>query len=117
MPSYVTKSIDAATGTGPGSALVFDSVRAFHQGSAQVVTTGNPTSVAITVEATLDGVAWATLIAPTSASFFGFSVPPILGIRAKLVTLDGGSSPTVAVFIGLAPTDSPTTIVTAAGGG
>lgn len=99
---YVLKSLVAATATGAGVALTFDSPRRSHF-NYQVSWTGSPSSVVVTLEITVDGtnwVTWATFTSngttPPSGSIQGGDIGPIMGARLNLTTLSGGSSPTVS---------------------
>jgi hypothetical protein len=93
----IIRSLDAATSTGAGIVLMFDEPPALH--GAQSITTGSPMDAVIVIEGTIDGSTWYEIgtISPNAYSTVVNS--PLAGIRANLTTLDGGTSPTVTVWI------------------
>jgi len=66
-----------------------------------VVVTGSPSSLRVDIEGSLDGTTWFQLDTyTTAASTLRFIVDkPVRYIRANLVTLGGGSSPTATTRI------------------
>lgn len=107
MPTYLLKSLDAVASTGPGSELNFDSPRYFGVVSLQVFFTGSPSDVEVNLEGTLDGVTWNSMgnwHSPENPGLIAsIGVSPVLGLRANLVSLTGGTSPTVTALIATAP--------------
>lgn len=99
--------------------VTFDSTGAtdpeFVQGAKRYgvvyTTTGSPSGVALTLQGSLDGVTWFSLVSPTSESTIkwsdagfnptvnsdqsGWTKGPVSYVRLNLTTLSGGSSPTV----------------------
>ncbi len=101
--ALVGKSLDAATTTGPGLALEFDTPKSIF--SLKIMTTGSPT-FNINLEGSLDGVNWDTLLAHQTTGLFPTWSPvglsggtPLMAIRANLTSLSGGTSPTVTAII------------------
>lgn len=99
-------SLNAATAAGPGTEVVF---APYGDGELpygftwQVVITGSPTTATVVLEASLDGVNWATVDTNTGAakpievrSLASFKA---LMLRANLTALTGGTSPTVSAYI------------------
>ena len=97
MP-LVMKSLDAATAAGAGAELMFDVPRAPNVMQFQV--TGSPTGFSCFLEGTLDGTNWLSLSGSGDPTQFIVSTIPVIGIRANVHQLDGGSSPTVTATIG-----------------
>ncbi len=96
------QSLNAATTTGPGTAIHFDVPNFWH--SMWIQTTGSPDTAAVVVEGTLNGTDWFFLFqvtAPATIAGTG-SVFPVIAIRANLITLAGGTSPTVTVWLAAA---------------
>jgi len=119
MPKYLFKGLDAASSTGPGPTLWFQSPTSFNDIAAQITLGGGatPSSVAIQLEITLNGVdfrPWPFLRGTASAGpqlgnsiFSGGSqvglgplnggyvdlgpVSPMMGFRLNLVGLDTGT--------------------------
>lgn len=110
------RSLDLATATGPGS--VWDLEGVGNRFTAQVLVTGSPT-FALKVEGSLDGTNW-DQIEPATITGAGFvtwgdnpytpvgnSGSPtwahnVRYVRANLVSLTGGTSPTITVWIAAA---------------
>lgn len=94
--------LDAVTGTGAGARSIrFTVPRKEH--TVQVVVTGAPVAVTIDLEGSLNGTEWFQLanyvftagdIAAEQAMFH-VTNKPVMDVRANLVTLTGGASPTV----------------------
>lgn len=67
----------------------------------QIITTGSPDIVNCRLEGSFDGINWVTLGSTTDPSSYTFSVQfPALCVRANLISLSGGSSPTVTAIVG-----------------
>lgn len=107
MSYYLEKLLDGATSTGPGTAFMFDSLRQFVGAGFQVSFTGSPSDVEVQLQGTIDGVYW-TLIgnwhSPESPGLIAnVTTIPILGVRANLIALTGGSSPAVDAWFVFTP--------------
>ena len=108
--SRVFKALDAVTATGAGSVFAFDAPKVMHL-SVQIECTGAPTTVKVQVEQSLDGVNFHEMVgfelaAPATPPSAGFLSnishgAIVVAIRANLVTLTGGASPTVTVTFGM----------------
>jgi hypothetical protein len=103
---YLFTALSAAASAGPGTALVFGSPREV-SATLQFEWTGSPTDWVVRTEFTIDGVNWATAgdievnnTDKTAPQGFveGVSVPAATQIRWNLVSLTGGTSPTVSVL-------------------
>lgn len=96
-------SLSAVTTTGAGNAVNFSQPR--RNISMQVVYTSNPSPVKVTLEGTIDGVDWFTLATfDTGAASVNKDIVQsnnfsVLSARANLVTLTGGTNPTVTASI------------------
>jgi hypothetical protein len=111
---YKGISLNAATGVGAGSRLDILVPRAVH--TMQVTYTGGPTTVVVDLEGSLNGVdfkqmtRWDTGVPAlvsgdmvTASVFAGTGIrayPAVAFVRANLITLTGGASPTVTAIIG-----------------
>lgn len=95
-----TTSLNAATATGPGTVVDLGVVRSSH--TMQTTVTGAPASVSVNLEGSLAAAGpWAVLANSTSTTG---DVQTATGkavryVRANLVTLTGGTSPTVTALI------------------
>lgn len=95
-----TTSLSAATATGPGATVDLGVVRSSH--TMQTSTTGAPTGVTVNLEGSLSASGpWATLVASTSTTgdVQTVSGKAVRYVRANLVTLTGGTAPTVTALI------------------
>lgn len=109
MPLIGT-SLNAAASTGPGAAISFDEPKS--KFAMQVTYTGSPSNVEVDFEGTLDGVSWTRLFVMQNQNGpIGGNNPigtgnvlPVLAIsvRANLVSLTGGTSPTVTATVAAA---------------
>lgn len=95
-------SLDAATATGAGTA--FDLGVGHAKFGLQVKHTGSPTSVVVSLEASVNGTDWFSLGTWDSASQGNGDIVfvvdrPVIHIRANLTTLTGGTSPTVSAWM------------------
>jgi len=98
------KLLDAVTGTGASTAITMRKINEDH--SIQINITGTPTAVTVTLEGSLDGVLFSTIL--TTAMSAGeltattalahIADKPLRFVRANLTVLTGGSSPTVTVL-------------------
>ncbi len=98
---YLFELLAGATATGPSSAQMFDSPRQLGNASMQVTYTGLPSNVDVHLEGTLDGVNWTEILGfpfQPSGTIQAAGVDTIMGIRANLITLTGGTAPTVSVW-------------------
>lgn len=98
-------SLAAVTVTGPGAEFGFS--QPVRNISMQVVFTSNPSPVKVTLEGTIDGADWFTLATfDTGAGtpnankdiVYGDNIS-VIGARANLVTLTGGTTPNVTATI------------------
>jgi hypothetical protein len=100
--SYLLKSLDAVVATGPGAQITFDSVRVVRV-AMQVSFTGSPAVSKVQVEVTLDGSNWSGVVDTPDSPANGFynqgSEFACTAVRANLVSLSGGTSPTVTCVI------------------
>lgn len=110
MPLFL-KSLVAATATGAGQALVFDSPKRAHFGF-QISWTGSPSSIEVQLEVTIDGTNWVSIgtftsngSTPASGAIQTSETGPVMGTRLNLTGLSGGSSPTVSGSIALTDTE------------
>ena len=97
-------SLDAAAATGAGASRDLEALSGHH--TMVVSSTGSPSSVSVILEGSHDGSVWVQLGTAVGA---GPSVRTVPGdgvlehlvrfVRANLVTLSGGSSPTVTATI------------------
>ncbi len=105
------KLLDAATATGAGTPIRQDSApgKAIKDYTVEVTVTGSPSAVTVDLEGSLMGVGYAQLAqhvfdaAEITAQFAIFHVASksIVFIRGNLITLTGGSTPTVTMrFVG-----------------
>lgn len=101
----IFKALDAVSATGPGPTFMLDTPKELRI-TLQTTTTGDPSEVVVDFEATLDGVNFfqnaieVHFFAPTTGSMNqGPGTGLILGFRANLKTLSGGTVPTVTVLI------------------
>lgn len=92
-------SLNAATGTGAGTALDFGVP--VSAATIQTIVTGAPATVSCTLQGSLDGINWVVLA--TSSSTTGDMQhavdKPVRWLRANLATLTGGTAPTVTAWI------------------
>lgn len=104
--------LSAATTTGAGSSwsiniIAYDSSggsnenQFFSEFSAQVVTSGSPVTSLVHIEASLDGgTTWVQVGSSLEGSgLFRIESPAVQLVRANLVALDGGTSPSVSVYL------------------
>lgn len=97
-------SLAAVTGVGAGDEfglLPFFGGTIPSTYSWDVIITGGPASISVTLEGSLDGVNWFVLDTSTSTSNALRHVvdKPVRYLRANLGTLTGGAAPTVSVGI------------------
>lgn len=96
-------SLNAVTATGAG--LVMALARPRYNLSMQVSFTSNPSSVKVVLEGSIDGVNWFILATfdtgatSLSGDIVTASTVVVLLVRARLVTLTGGTNPTVTATI------------------
>ena len=98
FPLGTTAQILSAAATGAGQAYAVPA-KAY---TWQTIVTGTPTTIAINLEGSMDGVNFAQI--DTSALAGGelrsVANKPVAFIRANLATLTGGTAPTVTVILG-----------------
>lgn len=99
---YVFKALDAVSATGPGPTLFFNAPASITP-SWQIVTTGSPSSVAFSLEITLNGTDFTPFSSGSGEGVSGSTgtLPMAIGCRANLTTLAGGTSPTATVLLGI----------------
>lgn len=101
MSNYrsVITALSAVTSTGAGSSNSLGSGLEKH--TWEIVVTGAPATVSITLQGSIDGTNWYTLDTSTTTTSEMRHVvnKPVRFIRANLGTLTGGTSPTVTVRI------------------
>jgi hypothetical protein len=98
----VATSLNAVTAAGSGAASTYSTTR--QNFGLQVNTTGSPTVATINLEGTLDGSHWFKLAQwnlsnQATGDIVFATMTPVLGIRANLITLTGGTSPTVTAYL------------------
>jgi hypothetical protein len=98
--TLVAKSLDAVSVAGPGTAIMFD--KPLSRVSIQSIVVGAPT-ISLQLEGTIDGSNWVNLGANDPGSITGSyrfaGMPPVMGIRANLTSISGGTSPTVTAWV------------------
>ena len=109
MPLIGT-SLDAVSAAGPGRAFMFDDPKAVF--GIQVNYGGGLSGLTATVnlEGTLDGQHWFQMAGasysgsgPTPATVYNdVDHSPVIGVRANLTVLTGGSNPTVTAIVAAA---------------
>lgn len=93
--------LNAATSTGAGNPFIFQCARSNH--TIQVTATGVPTEVKVTLEGSLDLVnydtigTWDMTAGQALGDIVSVGNASIIGVRAHLITLSGGTSPAVTV--------------------
>jgi hypothetical protein len=96
-------SLNAATALGPGSAVVFDTPKTGV--SFQIVPAGNSTFV-VGLEGSLDGINFTnigeTSPAGSASQIITYNSGAIIAARANLISISGGTNPTVTVIIAAA---------------
>jgi hypothetical protein len=99
--TLIVKSLDAVAALGPGGALMFDIPRS---PIGMGVTFAGATSVFVNLEGTFDGVNWINLgtVFSTTGLVTSSNVP-VIGIRANLTEIDGGTSPSVTAWVSAKP--------------
>ncbi len=114
MPKYTFKALDAASAVGPGPVLKFPSIRSIGKMAGQLFFTGGPFSWIVHIEASLNG----TDFSPTGVSIQDDGTPNfpdghyfwpinddqfslVKAIRMNLVSLSGGSSPTITFLLAI----------------
>ncbi len=92
-------SLDGATSAGPGETV--DLGRNYAKHTAIVTATSSPTNVEVGLEFSHDGTNWARFNSANGSSFpFAVHTERVARyVRANLLTLSGGSSPTVTATI------------------
>lgn len=97
------KSLNAATTPGAGASKELDGV--CYSFTLFLVVTGSPTEVKVRLEFSQDGTNWvdpgqyATWEYPMYTSIWGLSFGYVKHVRAYLMSITGGSSPTVTAFV------------------
>lgn len=95
------KALDAATAVGPGEPIDLEGV--FGTYSLVVSTIGSPTSARVDLQGSFDGIDWfATGVSVTTTTTGHGSVADShlwRFLRANLITLTGGSAPTVTALV------------------
>lgn len=98
MALYPHKSLDAVVVTGPGETRDLEHTYRAH--GLVAVTTGAPTAFQVDFEVSFDGTNWFSLGSFTQASTHPVWFPdaPTRYTRANLVSLSGGTDPTVSAW-------------------
>ena len=98
------KSLAAATAVGAGASMQY--VEALVHHDIQVIITGAPTAVRVDVESSNDGGTtwgaidtWSLAGGDVSGGHSFTSGQPVMMMRANLVTLTAGTTPTVTAYI------------------
>jgi len=109
----VNTILNAATATGAGAAFAVPVSPSAQRGGFiqtmawQIVTTGAPSGISVTLQGSLDGVNWfnigsaVTTATLTLINLANANAGPYAFVRANLGTLTGGTSPTVTVLLAL----------------
>ena len=101
----IRKTFDSQSGTGTTDAIETligptSHLTAARNHSVQATTTGGPSAATLQLEGSLDGVTW-TALSPamdvSSTTMFHVLDAPVSCVRANLVSLTGGTAPTVTV--------------------
>lgn len=90
--------LNAATAVGAGNPIFFDEPKTTF--GVQVTTTGSPASFSARIEGTIDGVNFVWIGTTYTATGLQASTStglPVIGIRANLTALSGGTSPMVTL--------------------
>lgn len=90
-------SLNAATTTGAGTALLFDTPKT--KVSMQVHSTGSPTSFNVNLEVSLDAVNFVSLASRGQDGIQTDENNVFVAARANLTSMSGGTSPTISAFI------------------
>lgn len=94
-------SLSAVTATGAGTTILLTTPALNH--TMQVVTTGNPTRVIVSLEGSHDGTNWFPMAVLNTQDhpvpFATSNVLAVQNVRANLLDLSGGTSPTVTATI------------------
>lgn len=105
--SLIGTSLNAATTTGAGSEIQFDKPKS--DISMQLTITGSPSTVQVDLQGSLDGSTYISINSeyvsspPSPYSIFVFSTgKPVASVRANVISLSGGTSPTVTAVLGAA---------------
>src|SRR5882724_1191554 len=94
-------SLNAVTATGPGVAIYVDAPKRYT--SLQVSATGSPDAFSVNLEYTLDGIQWNAFSGSgTPGTIVERNLPAFLGLRANLISLSGGTNPTITTWIAAA---------------
>ncbi len=97
------KSLDAASSPSSGTEFFFDVPKSVIGAIASY--TGTPDAASVHIEGTLDGTTWVFLVVANTVATPSATVNigcPVMGIRARLISFDGGTSPTVTVWVSAA---------------
>lgn len=100
--SLIGKSLDAVTTPTVGSSILFDVPK--QRSSIYYNVTGSPDSFTLVLEATPDGSTWFQVgtSGPTGMHVVNVVDTVVLGLRANLTAISGGTSPTVTAWIAAA---------------
>jgi len=102
--ALIGKSLDSVTSAQAGAALEFDAPKSAF--SMQILFTGAPSSWEAHIEGSIDGVNWRMVASLATGSSSG-TVVSVSGkalpmVRANLISMSGGSSPTFTAWLAAA---------------
>ena len=100
--ALVGESLSGATAVGPGMSITFDLPKAKH--GLTISVTGSPSVAQVSLDGTINGTDWFSIATATLTNMIAFPVSPVAvtATRANLVSLSGGTSPTVTAWIAAA---------------
>jgi hypothetical protein len=102
--ALVGKSLDAVASAQEGSAIIFDVPKTAF--SMQISFTGAPTSWEVHLEGSIDGTNWKNIgslaTGSPSGDILSASGKALPMIRANLISMSGGSSPTFTAWLAAA---------------
>jgi hypothetical protein len=106
MSRYLFTALNAASSTGPGPTLSFP-VPTRLNASAQPIITGAPSDATVHREVTINGTDFilfsdlGNLSSASNTYISGIGTPLVMGYRLNLVSLSGGTSPTVTITMAI----------------
>jgi hypothetical protein len=105
--SRIVTSLNATSATGPGEEVAPDQPMLTANAAMQVSVTGAPSSFQVNLEITIDDINWISVLQQTQTGIESPSLAagyPLINTafakaRANLVSITGGTSPTVTATI------------------